>query len=307
METITHDGPSGVVSAYVYDYDENGNRRQQIETNAGRTETTTYDYDFVNRLKTVTYEVASANADQVTYTYDRVGNRLTERTVELDTATVTKDLVYDYDAINRLDTIDDLLGTDDVAYEFDPNGNTLTKTKAGVTTEFKYDLRNQLSEVQQSTDVLGRYGFDYEGMRILKLGDDGVRRYTYDQLSVVTEANQANTTVSKYDYGLDQLVRLDNTSEGRSFFHLDILGSTVSLTENVGSTRQSIFYDAWGKERDRVGASANKFTFTGHEKDEETGLIYAKARFYDTDIGRFLTQDSLLGDPTNVPRRDRVV
>ena len=34
-------------------------------------------------------------------------------------------------------------------------------------------------------------------------------------------------------------------------------------------------------------ASANNFTFTGHEKDEETGLIYAKARFYDPDMVDF--------------------
>jgi RHS repeat-associated protein len=39
--------------------------------------------------------------------------------------------------------------------------------------------------------------------------------------------------------------------------------------------------------------------------DEETGLIYAKARFYDPDIGRFLTQDSFLGDVTNVPSLHR--
>ena len=305
METITHDGPGGVVSAYVYEYDLNGNRLQQIETNAGRTETTTYDYDRVNRLTVATYEVGTANATQTSYVYDKVGNRLTERAVELDTSTVTKDLTYDYDAINRLDTIDDVIGTDDVTYAYDPNGNTTQKTKAGLTTTFLYDIRDQLSEVQQGPNVLGRYGYDYDRRRILKLGDDGVRRYSYDQLSVVTEADLANATVSKYDYGLDQLVSLDNTGEGRSFFHLDILGSTVSLTENVGSTRQSIFYDAWGNERDRVGASANRFTFTGHEKDQETGLIYAKARFYDPEVGRFLSQDSLLGDVTNVPSLHR--
>ena len=148
METITHDGPGGVVSAYVYEYDPNGNRTQQIETNAGRTETTLYDYDLANRLKVVTYEVGTVDATQVTYNYDLVGNRLAEQEVLLDTSTVSKDLVYAYDAINRLDSIADVLGTDDVAYTYDPNGNTLSKTKAGLTTTFLYDIRDQLSEVQ---------------------------------------------------------------------------------------------------------------------------------------------------------------
>jgi RHS repeat-associated protein len=187
----------------------------------------------------------------------------------------------------------------------DANGNTTQKTKNDVTTIFLYDIRDQLGEVQQGTSILGRYGYDYQGRRILKIGDDGRRQYTYDQLSVTTEADPASATVSKYDYGMDQLVRLDNRNEGRSFFHLDILRSTVSLTENGGSTRQSIFYDAWGNERDRVGASANKFTYTGHEKDGETGLIYAKARFYDPDTGRFLSQDTYVGTVDDPPSLHR--
>jgi RHS repeat-associated protein len=296
MIRIAHTGPLGIMSSYDYTYDENGNRSRQIETNAGRTETTDYGYDLVNRLQTVTYEVGTADATQVTYTYDLVGNRLTEQEVLLQSSTLQKDLTYSYDAINRLDSIDDPLGTEDVAYTYDENGNTLTKTKNAVTTTFLYDIRNELGEVQQGANVLGRYGYDSEGLRVLKIGDEGIRRYTYDQLSVVTEADQTNLTVSKYDYGMDQLVRLDNTSEGRSFFHRDILGSTASLTEAFGTTRQSISYDAWGNERGRVGTSANSFGFTGHELDQETGLIYAKQRFIDTEIARFLTQDRYLGD-----------
>jgi RHS repeat-associated protein len=305
MTRIAHTGPTGIISSYDYTYDDNGNRERQVETNAGRTETTDYGYDLANRLQAVTYEVGTAEATQVTYTYDEVGNRMTEQEVLLQTSTVTKNLVYTYDAINRLEGVDDLLGTDDVAYTYDPNGNTLTKTKAGVTTTFLYDIRNQLGEVQQGSNVLGRYGYDSEGLRILKIGDDGIRRYTYDQLSVITEANQLNATVSKYDYGMDQLVRLDNQTEGRSFFHLDGIRSTVSLTDATGGSRQSIFYDAWGNERDRIGASANNFTFTGHELDEETGLIYAKARFYDADIGRFLSQDTFLGNENEPPSLHR--
>ena len=110
MTDIVHMGPVGVVSSYFYAYDQNGNRKRQIETNAGRTEETTYDYDAANRLTMVTYALATADATQVTYTYDAVGNRLSEREIQLPTSTATKDLAYVYDAINRLDTITDNLG-----------------------------------------------------------------------------------------------------------------------------------------------------------------------------------------------------
>jgi RHS repeat-associated protein len=296
MTEISHTGPSGVVSSYHYKYDASSNRERQVETNAGRTETTEYTYDLVNRLKTVTYP------DRVVvYEHDQAGNR----TREVTSGAEASDETFHYDAINRLERITDNLGGEDVVYSYDANGNTTEKTASGVTTTFHYDIRDQLGEVRQGANILGRYGYDYNGRRILKIGDDGRRQYTYDQLSVITEADQVNSTVSKYDYGMDQLVRLDNRGEGRSFFHLDFLGSTVGLTDAAGSARQSIFYDAWGNERDRIGSSANNFTFTGHELDEETGLIYAKARFYDAEVGRFLSQDSFLGNVNEPPSLHR--
>jgi RHS repeat-associated protein len=293
MTDITHTGPTGVVSSYQYVYDASSNRERQIETNGGRTETTDYAYDFVNRLKSVTYP------DRTTqYEYDLSGNRIQEVT----TGAAASDKTFEYDAINRLERMTDTTTSAVVAaYGYDENGNTTSKTAGGVTTSFLFDIRDQLGEVRQGASILGRYGYDYDGRRILKIGDDGRRQYTYDQLSVVTEADQANATVSKYDYGMDQLVRLNNRNEGRSFFHLDFLGSTVGLTDAAGGSRQSIFYDAWGNERERIGSSANNFTFTGHELDEETGLIYAKARFYDANIGRFLSQDDVLGEVSDPP------
>jgi RHS repeat-associated protein len=297
MTDIAHLGPTGTVSAYEYTYDANSNRQRQVETNAGRTETTDYTYDRVNRLESVSYPNQS-----VTYEYDLAGNRVREVT----TGANASDKTFEYDAINRLERITDTTTSAVLtAYEYDANGNTTAKTSADTTTTFHFDIRDQLGEVRQGPSILGRYGYDFDGRRILKIGDAGRRQYTYDQLSVVTEADPANATVSKYDYGMDQLVQLDNRTEGRSFFHLDFLGSTVGLTDVVGASRQSIFYDAWGNERDRIGSSANNFTFTGHELDEETGLIYAKARFYDAEVGRFLSQDSFLGEANEPPSLHR--
>lgn len=136
MRTIAHEGPSGTISAYAYTYDENSNRTQQIETHAGRTETTTYDYDTVNRLKRVTYPDKA-----VAYEYDQVGNRAREVTTGVEVS----DKTFHYDAINRLERITDTATSAELTrYAYDPNGNTLSKTKNGTTTEFLYDIRDQL-------------------------------------------------------------------------------------------------------------------------------------------------------------------
>src|SRR5262249_46308183 len=68
---------ASVASSYTYEYDANGNRKKQIETNGGSTETTSYTYDDLNRLATITYPVDTAfpSGRGVTYGYDNVGNR----------------------------------------------------------------------------------------------------------------------------------------------------------------------------------------------------------------------------------------
>jgi hypothetical protein len=50
MTDISHVGPTGTISSYAYFHNANSNRGRQVETNAGRTETTEYTYDFINRL-----------------------------------------------------------------------------------------------------------------------------------------------------------------------------------------------------------------------------------------------------------------
>jgi len=52
-------------------------------------------------------------------------------------------------------------------------------------------------------------------------------------------------------------------------------------------------YDAFGSVRTHTGAST-EWTFTG-EQNDPTGLEYLRARYYDPAIGRFLTQDPLMG------------
>ena len=86
-------------------------------------------------------------------------------------------------------------------------------------------------------------------------------------------------------------------TEGPQFYLFDALGSVVGLSRPDGGIQSRYEYDAWGNERFRVGSSANRFGFTGHEYDPEMGLYYAKARYYDPVLGLFLGEDPILGDP----------
>ena len=93
--------------------------------------------------------------------------------------------------------------------------------------------------------------------------------------------------------------------QGVAYYHFDALGSITNLTDPTGAVQNRYQYDAWGNHRTQSGTQWNPFGFTGHEYDEETGLYYAKARFYDPEVGRFLTEDPAEPDLTTPPSLHR--
>lgn len=86
------------------------------------------------------------------------------------------------------------------------------------------------------------------------------------------------------------------------FSHTDHLGSGSIITNALGFIVQVLGYFPFGSIRmseqyEMALGGLKKFDerlkYTGHELDDETGLIYAQARYYDPEIGRFISQDPL--------------
>ena len=76
-----------------------------------------------------------------------------------------------------------------------------------------------------------------------------------------------------------------------NFYEADGLGSVTSLTNGAGAVAQSYTYDSFGKSTGTTGSLANPFQYTAREFDTETGLYYYRARYYDPQIGRFISED----------------
>jgi len=325
VKTIQTTKGTAVVSAFAYGYDKNGNRLTQTETNGGLVEQTNYGYDALNRVKTIVYptDTAYPTGRMVTYGYDLVGNR--ERETEKDTnEVVLADKIGSFDNKNRLTVLtDELTPSKTVNFGYDANGNQTSKTTGVggptiVVTTNIYDQRDKLVETQQETTlvqeipetttaVLGRFQYCYDGRRIKKIGLEGIRQYVYDDDSLLAEYDGAGQTVARYDYGSDRLLSLFRRDEPRRYFSFDGLGSVTNLTDDAGLTVGSFHLDAWGNYRfpAETEASKNRFGFTGYELDKETGLYNAKARYFDPQLGRFLTQDSYLGQIDNPPSLHR--
>lgn len=305
----------GLLSSFAYEYDKNGNRETQIEVQNGFSDsqnlTTTYDYDTLDRLSGYTESdgsVNEANDKVTTYTYYPSYDRKTETVTK---AGVTeRQRTYLYDNINRLETISEAAGGE-ISYLYDRNGNQLSRTDtiagANDSTLFSYNSRNQLTQVQNgepgNETSQGQNQYDYRGMRIRHLGSSrGDIEYLYDQKSIVDEL-QSGSTLAHYTYG-DRLLSLKHKGESQ-FYHYAALGTTANLSDSAGQVQVSYRSDVFGSITKQEGSSVNRQVFTGQEHDENTGLIYFGARFYDPAVGRFMTQDIYLGESNTPPSLHR--
>ena len=318
IKSVEHKYGDTTVSSYACEYDADGNRASQTEFRNGETEITTYSYDPAGRLagyvlKDEAEIAAGLPGKVVSYTYEGY-NRKTE-TVEDDGATVSdKTFVYDY-ADRLVETYD--YGNDStISYEYDNYGNTVRKTEGSLTTTetsretiYLYDARDRMVEAvldeEGSETVLGRYDYDHAGLRIRHRDSErGDVDCYYDETAVLEERDASDDSLlARYAYaGL--LLSID-TGEGMQYYHHDPLGSVVDLTDALGTVRVSYKLDPWGRIRERQGETVNRMVFTGQEHDEQTGLVYFGARYYDPDTARFTTQDPYLGDPGTPPSLHR--
>ena len=93
----------------------------------------------------------------------------------------------------------------------------------------------------------------------------------------------------------------DTLGEGPVYFyHRDHLGSTMSVTDSLGNTIQQVEYTPWGEVfvEQRSGNSdfSTPYLFNGKELDEETGLYYYGARYYDPKLSVWYSTDPMQMD-----------
>jgi RHS repeat-associated protein len=113
-----------------------------------------------------------------------------------------------------------------------------------------------------------------------------------DEVDGITMLEQADVL----DFDTDT-----NTAEiTRSFYHRNALGSVMDITDMNQAKVVAYRYDPYGKATITVGGTpqandplGQHWAFTGRFLDEESGLLYYRARYYDPGTGRFLQRDPL--------------
>ncbi len=76
-----------------------------------------------------------------------------------------------------------------------------------------------------------------------------------------------------------------------TYYHNDLLGSPVAATDEAGEVIWREDYNPFGEKREAPLEGENDVGYTGHQSDDDLGLVYMQARYYDPAIGRFYSND----------------
>lgn len=226
------------------------------------------------------YQLLSATQGATTtesYTYDPVGNRLSD----LTTSGWSNN------------TSNELTSRPGASYTFDANGNTLSKTDSTGITAYTWDFENRLTSVTlPGSGGTVTFKYDPMGRRIYKSSNSGTSVYAYDAYNLIEETNSAGAVVARYTQtqNVDEPLAMLR-SGATSYYEADGLGSITSLSTTAGAVANGYTYDSFGNTVASTGALVNNFRYTGREFDAETNLYNYRARYYDQNIGRFLTED----------------
>ena len=303
---------NGSDAKYNYDYDANGNitriwRGNTSFTNAS--EKYSYVYDSANQLVRENLYYGSGNSSNatITYEYDIWGNLLNKKIYAytvgtLGTARETVPYAYTNSAWK-----DQLTSYDGESITYDASGNPTNYLGATLVWEGQ-----RLKSYTPKAASSGRansyvYSYDENGIRTRKTIGNTVTDYYYNGTLLMgtvktTTNSDGSTTTSKlrFSYDADGKVVAVNYNGNYYYYLRNAQSDIVKLIDKTGATVVEYRYDSWGKLLSTSGSLAstlgknNPFRYRGYVYDEETGFYYLQSRYYNPEVGRFISSDVLL-------------
>ncbi len=264
----------------AYTYDANSNITKIVDaSNTNSSKTVDYTYDDLNRLLSATAtNVASGQSTYThSYTYSAIGNILTRTDVAGTymyggTGHANPHAVTSIGAVN---------------YTYDNNGNMLTET-SGLSNSWDYN--NRLTQAIKG-GVTSTYTYDHSGQRV-KLSNGTTTTYYPSGFY-----NTDGTTIIKHitTPSGESVATVKGTGAAASVFavHADHLTGSNVVTNGGGTLEELMDYFPYGNVRldQKAGSFNEQRKYAGSELDADSGLNYMQARYYNSSIGRFVSQD----------------
>jgi RHS repeat-associated protein len=232
----------------------------------------------VNRLYSMS--APGSTCSGLSWSYDQWGNR-TAQTVTGGTCGSSQLTFNSYNHVTNS------------GFQYDAAGNMTHDASHSYT----YDAENRVTVVDGGSTAT--YVYDANGRRVEKTVGGVTKGYLYDIAGNVSAEMQGTFMTAGYVFLGGQMVA-EYESGATYFVHQDHLGSTRLLTNVSGGVVDSMDYLPFGEQI--AGSSSTTHKFTGYERDAESGLDNAQARYNSSSLGRFMSPDPIgnfVADATN--------
>lgn len=284
-----------------------------------------FTYDALHRL---TRDRPSLTAiSQWAYTYDKAGNRASKQLLTNPSGALIRQYTYAYDNVKKNRLVQVSSGTKSWGYQYDAAGNAtvasdFSNPDATATRELSYDAEGRVTRIEYTPDdlpeppvpqessqarskdavemaaggalpVSATFTYEYNGTgeRCVRTKQGGAQTYYIASHHEIVDG-------STIEYIMLGSQRLAMRSGGAVYyFHHGHDGSVLSVTDQNGALADRTFYDAFGAAEKGMFTYVTRYGFTGQENDQEVDLLNFKTRFYDSDIGRYLQVDPVIGKP----------
>jgi len=265
--------PPATLESLRYGYDPAGevtgklDRRLEAET--------TYAYDALGHL----VEFNPPGEGATAYAYDKAGNR-----------TEAGSTTYSYNALNQLTE-----SSDGTTYTYDGAGRLSAKANGSEETSYEYDPFDHLAKVE-GPGGSASYAYDGLGRLSERKGEGSTQVIHYADLTDLPsyDANAEGETTTSYVQGAGGLLE-ERPAEATSYPLADAHRDITAITGPTGSVESRQSYDPWGSQLSGPGLEMGFLGSKERRSDPTSGLIQMGARSYDPSLGRFASEDPVLG------------
>jgi len=197
-----------------------------------------------------------------------------------------------------------LLLQGDRHYDYDAFGNLIRErrgTAQKLVTDYRYDCQHRLVGITTPDGRTSSYRYDAFGRRIAKTVDGHTTEFFWQGDNLIAESSREHYRSYVYEPGsFRPLAMLDGKGPRKAcpfYYQLDHLGTPQELTDFGGEIVWSAKYNAYGKVTHLALGGGEQLEqplrFQGQYFDTESGLHYNRHRYYDPQVGRYLTPDPI--------------
>ncbi|MEL7480099.1 MAG: RHS repeat-associated core domain-containing protein [Pseudomonadota bacterium] len=229
------------------------------------------------------------------WTYDGVGNRLTETEHFSGAPSETETYLY-ASSNNRLLDVEDGASNPLRDFLYEANGDLLTDVRTGVGTFlYSYGQDGRLASVQNGSTITATYAYDAFERRVLRTDAGGTMHFVFNPDGTLLGEYDASGSVIREYVWLDGMLIASFDALGTpTFVQTGHLGQPLLFTDGTGSVIWRGEITPWGDVVHISGsANSNDLRLPGQWAEAGSGLSQNWHRDYDPSTGRYIEADPL--------------